>query len=137
MATPYKIDSDLLITYWKAATPSQRTFLSKNFSLNGETTQEAIVELHEKACNEWKPKIRKIHPECFKNDKYIDLSVLCDNMGQIILRDKEAKELLHNLIQIRNNGQYENIAFYLEDDYYHWEMIKDEMGHLILLPTKK
>ena len=56
MATPYKIDSDLLITYWKAATPSQRTFLSKNFSLNGETTQEAIVELHEKACNEWKPK---------------------------------------------------------------------------------
>lgn len=64
-----KIPEDLLFTYYKASQPHQKEYLNKHFQLDGSTTVEAIKGLYDIACNEWKPKIKSNHPDCFKEDK--------------------------------------------------------------------
>jgi len=68
--TQYKITRELLSKYWDAATDAQRTYLNDNFKLDGSTTNEAIIGLHDLACTDWKPTIKKNHPDCFSKGKW-------------------------------------------------------------------
>lgn len=137
----YYISSDLLREYWDAATSLQKSFLNDNFTLSGKTTKEAIIKLYDMACSEWKPKIKKNHPDCFEEDKYFDMSALLLNAAEdnsIIFSDEQATAAgfeSRNFIQVRLGGKFKNKALYL-GYRYNWELINDD-GDLILLPTKK
>ena len=139
--TAITISRALLGEYYEAATTQQREYMSDNFKLNGETTVEAIVGLYDIACFEWKPIIKKNHPECFPEEsKYFDLSYLSPSRKYPqIFTDKQAQNCGFenaDFIQVRASGKYGNKAFYLHFEY-DWEMTKDENGDSILIPTKK
>jgi len=136
------ISRELLSSYWDNATADQREYLSNNFKLNGETTVEAIVGLHDIACSKWKAIIKKNHPECFPEEsKYFDLSHLrTDEDSNRIFTDEQAIACGFengDFLQVRGRGDYKHKAFYL-DDKYDWEILKDASNTLVLLvPTKK
>jgi hypothetical protein len=71
-----KISRTLLNEYYEAATASQREFINDNFTIDGTTTVESIIGLHNIACDTWKPIIKDNHPECFPVTKSaIELAV--------------------------------------------------------------
>jgi hypothetical protein len=71
-----KISRTLLNEYYEAATASQREFINDNFKIDGTTTVESIIGLHNIACDAWKPTIKANHPECFPVTKSaIELAV--------------------------------------------------------------
>jgi hypothetical protein len=71
-----KISRTLLNEYYEAATTFQREFINDNFKVDGTTTVESIIELHNIACDIWKSIIKANHPECFPVTKSaIELAV--------------------------------------------------------------
>jgi hypothetical protein len=71
-----KISRTLLTEYYEAATASQREFINDNFTIDGTTTVESIIGLHNIACDTWKNIIKENHPECFPTAKTaIELAV--------------------------------------------------------------
>ena len=75
MPKSIQISRQLLNEYYDAATTPQREYLSVHFRLDGTTTEAAIRELHAMACDTWKPRIKKNHPDCFPEDsKRFDFS---------------------------------------------------------------
>ena len=71
-----KISRTLLNEYYEAATASQREFINDNFTIDGTTTVESIIGLHNIACDTWKNIIKENHPECFPTAKTaIELAV--------------------------------------------------------------
>jgi hypothetical protein len=71
-----KISRELLNEYYEAATSSQRDFINDNFTINGTTTVESIIGLHNLACDAWKLTIKDNHPQCFPTTKSaIELAV--------------------------------------------------------------
>jgi hypothetical protein len=70
------ISRTLLNEYYEAATASQREFINDNFKVDGTTTVESIIELHNIACDTWKDIIKLNHPNCFPTAKTaIELAV--------------------------------------------------------------
>jgi hypothetical protein len=131
----------LLGEYYDAATNQQRKYLIDNFKLNGDTTVDAIVGLYNMACDKWKPIIKKNHPECFpEENKYFDLSHLTERRDtNRIFTDEQAEKCGFSdaaFFQVRGIGEYKGKGFYLDNDY-NWEIVKDSVGHLVLVPTKK
>jgi hypothetical protein len=59
------ISRTLLNEYFEAATTVQKEFINGHFTIDGTTTVESIIELHNIACDTWKPIIKANHPECF------------------------------------------------------------------------
>ena len=71
-----RISRELLNEYFEAATSSQRDFINDNFTINGTTTVESIIGLHNLACDTWKNIIKENHPNCFPTTKSpIELAV--------------------------------------------------------------
>jgi hypothetical protein len=71
-----KISRELLNEYYDAATTFQRDFINEHFKLNGTTTVESIIGLHDLACDTWKNIIKENHPNCFPTTKSaIELAV--------------------------------------------------------------
>lgn len=71
-----KISRDILNEYYDAATTLQREFINEHFKLNGTTTVESIIGLHDLACDTWKNIIKENHPNCFPTAKTaIELAV--------------------------------------------------------------
>ena len=137
--TFYKIETDVLSAYWKAATNVQRTFLNNNFKLDGTTTKEAIVQLYNLACSEWKPKIKANHPDYFKDYKYFDLKgLMCCDDNKIFTSEQAMNAGFNNnrFIQIRTAFEYESKGFFL-DSNYNWEIVTDSNSQLVLLPKKR
>lgn len=60
-----KISRDILNEYYDAGTTLQREFINDNFKVNGTTTVESIIGLHDLACDTWKNIIKENHPNCF------------------------------------------------------------------------
>jgi hypothetical protein len=136
-----------VMEYWSAATLDQKTFISKNFTMQGETTVGAVRKLRDMACAEWKPKIEENHKDIFSkptDDKYFNLSILYPQKSSFCLRifsensSVEAGFESNGFFQIRSHGNYEGKGFYL-DKKYNWEIIQDAEGgnDLVLIPTKK
>lgn len=85
--------------------------------------------------------LRKLFPEAFEDAKYFDLSKLkaCDGARYLYFSNESSLRagfFSNTFIQIRNAVEYRDKAFYL-DKSYNWEIVKDSMGMLCLLPTKK
>jgi hypothetical protein len=71
-----QISRSLLNEYYEAATMDQREFINNHFKIDGTTTVESIVKLHNIACDTWKGIIKDNHPECFPVTKSaIELAV--------------------------------------------------------------
>jgi hypothetical protein len=93
------------------------------------------------ACEGWKPKIKKNHPDCFSEDsKYFDFSEYVNRNKSTSLVPKEACEslgLAPDFIQVRNttNPETNHRSFYLSKRY-NWEL-KDDWDAMLLIPTKK
>ena len=146
MTKSIQISRELLNEYYDAATTPQREYLSEHFKLDGTTTDEAIRGLHQMACDTWKPRIKKNHPECFPEDsKYFDFSNYLKEHGYGGLVSRDIADLLgirSNFIQIRKseNPKTHARSFYLTTDY-NWELVQEEsvFGETawVLIPTKK
>jgi len=146
MPKTIQISRQLLNEYYDAATTPQREYLAEHFKLDGTTTDEAIRELHAMACDTWKPRIKKNHPDCFPEEsKYFNFSGYVDSNGFNILKQGAGNRLgMGNcFIQIRHNeGNPETHmrSFYL-DTSYNWELKQDGSDDggpvYVLIPTKK
>jgi len=150
MSKSIQISRDLLNAYYDAATTPQKEYLTKYFKLDGTTTVEAIRGLHDIACEGWKPKIKKNHPDCFPITKYFDFSEHTNKPGQEkrIVSEDVCKSLgltegNGGFIQVRNNSgnpQTHHRSFYLSPKY-NWELVQDGtegvIPVMVLIPTKK
>jgi hypothetical protein len=141
MSKPIQISRELLNEYYEAATTPQKAYLTEHFKLDGTTTVKAIRGLHDMACEGWKPKIKKNHPDCFSEDsKYFDFSEYVNRNKSTSLIPKEACEslgLVPDFIQVRNtiNPETHHRSFYLSKSYK-WEL-KFDGDAMVLIPTKK
>jgi len=147
MKKSIQISRELLNVYYEASTREQKAYLAEHFKLDGTTTDEAIRGLHNLACNKWKPRIKKNHPDCFPEDsKHFDFSGHVEKNGYVSVIPEDAAESLglnHNFIRVRHNPKNEKThcrSFYLDSDY-NWELVQDgeEDGYVVmaLIPTKK
>jgi hypothetical protein len=148
MKKSIQITHSLLIEYYKAATTHQKEYLNIHFKLDGTTTEEAIRGLYDLACWDWKPRIKKNHPDCFPEEsKHFDFSGHVEKNGYVSVIPEDAAESLglnHNFIRVRHNPKNEKThcrSFYLDSDY-NWELVQDgtEDGDVVimaLIPTKK
>jgi hypothetical protein len=126
MTKSIQITHSLLIEYYKAATTHQKEYLNIHFKLDGTTTDEAIRGLYDLACWDWKPRIKKNHPDCFPEDsKYFDFSNRVDDKGVKGIVSNEVADSLgmkHDFIQIRSND-------YNQETHY--------CSFYLTIPTKK
>jgi hypothetical protein len=150
MTKQIQISRELLNEYYNAATTPQKEYLTKYFKLDGTTTVEAIRGLHDIACEGWKPKIKKNHPDCFPITKYFDFSEHANKPGQKkrivsedVCKSLGLTETDGGFIQVRDNSynpKTHHRSFYLSS-YHNWELVQDgtEMGRpiMVLIPTKK
>jgi hypothetical protein len=71
-----RISRELLNEYFEASTIGQKEFINEHFKIDGTTTVESIIGLHNRACDTWKDIIKRNHPECFPVTKSaIELAV--------------------------------------------------------------
>jgi len=140
MTKQIQIPRELLNEYYESATTPQREYLTEHFKLDGTTTVEAIRGLHDMACEGWKPKIKKNHPDCFpKESKYFDFTEHVRNKSRAVvsLEVCESLGLTPNFIFVRNtsNPDTHHRSFYLSNSYK-WEL-KFDGDAMVLIPTKK
>jgi hypothetical protein len=140
MSKSIQISRKLLNEYYDAATLEQKAYLTEHFKLDGSTTIKAIRGLHDMACEGWKPKIKKNHPDCFPEDsKYFDFSNHVRNKSKSVVPKEvcESLGLEENFIQVRNtiNPKTHHRSFYLSN-HYKWEL-KFDGNAMVLIPTKK
>jgi hypothetical protein len=142
MTKQIQISRELLNEYYNAATLEQRAYLTEHFKLDGSTTDKAIRGLHDMACEGWKPKIKKNHPNCFPITKYFDFSehVRNSSMDKFIISADVCKSLglAPDFIQVRDNTdnpKTHHQSFYLSAEY-NWELVQDDNA-MVLIPTKK
>jgi hypothetical protein len=137
MTKSIQISRELLNEYYDAATTPQREYLAEHFKLDGTTTSEAIRGLRDLACETWKPRIKKNHPECFEDEKYFDFSAMSDK-HIVAPKVAQALGLSEDFIEVRHgsNPKLRNRSFYLSTNY-EWELVNDGGGVVVLVPTKK
>ena len=71
-----RISRELLNEYYEASTIGQKEFINEHFKIDGTTTVESIIGLHNRACDTWKDIIKLSHPNCFPTAKTaIELAV--------------------------------------------------------------
>jgi hypothetical protein len=92
------------------------------------------------ACEGWKPKIKKNHPDCFpKESKYFDFTEHVRNKSKSFVPSEvcESLGLVPDFIQVRNtiNPETHHRSFYLSNSYK-WEL-KFDGDSMVLIPTKK
>jgi hypothetical protein len=139
MTKQIRISRELLNEYYEASTNEQKDYLTEHFKLDGSTTVEAIRGLHDMACKDWKPKIKKNHPDCFPEDsKYFDFSKHAKRSAKVVSNDVcESLGLVEDFIQVRNsdNQELDKRSFYLSTEY-DWKLVQDDNA-IVLTPTKK
>ena len=91
----------------------------------------------ESKINELKEKIAELQREveqlAKQESKYFDFS---PNKLWILGKEWDSCYLSSYDIQVRNEAEFMNKGFYL-NDVYTWEIVRDSKGGLVLLPTKK
>ena len=141
MSKSIQISRELLNEYYEAATIPQKEYLTEHFKLDGTTTVKAIRGLHDIACEGWKTRIKKNHPDCFSEDsKYFDFSEYVNRNKSTSVVPKlvcESLGLAPDFIQVRNtiNPETHHRSFFLSSQY-NWEL-KNDWDAMVLIPTKK
>ena len=118
-------------------------------------SREGLKEIYSVACDEWQGKLKSFG---YRNplENYIDLTKEEVNEMFFASNDKQKSILskylkkeddgsvdvsgcnisTNKIIDIRGSGEYENKSFWLSE-IYNWEMKKDSIGKLCLIPTKQ
>jgi hypothetical protein len=94
------------------------------FSGTIELTQSELDEMFKAATPDQRPTLVNIFGE---QSNSVDLTELNDIKYEINDND---------LLAVRVRGEYRDKGFYLNDDY-NWEIVKDNYGILVLIPTRK
>jgi hypothetical protein len=111
------------------ACPTWKTKLEKLGSRNPfsgtiELTQSELDEMFKAATSDQRPTLVNIFGE---QSNSVDLTELNDIKYEINDND---------LLAVRVRGEYRDKGFYLNDGY-NWEIVKDNYGILVLIPTRK
>ena len=107
-----------------------------------EIDSNRVIAAAEK-CSTAKDVLQTLFPEAFKEkEPEIDLTKLKTSRGddRLIFTDESAKSAgLQNsfAFQVRGYGEYKNKAFFLCDTYLNWELRRDSLAQLCLIPTRK
>ena len=67
------------------------------------------------------------------------VNIFGEQSNQIDLTELSTIEYKINgrcILAVRSMGDYKDKGFYLEDDFK-WEIVKDNYGELVLIPTRK
>ncbi|HDZ14330.1 hypothetical protein LCGC14_1069080 [marine sediment metagenome] len=102
-----------------------------------EVTKEAILAMVEK-CPEAKEALKAGFPGAFENKKSFDLIQLTN--GGYICTNQEAEAAGFNsrsFLAVRIGGEYDGIAFYLEENYLRWNLVRDGNSALCLTVERK
>ena len=91
-------------------------------------TKEKVLEAASK-CSQAKETLKGLFPECFEEDKSINLYVMNKNASII-------NGPFMDLIEVREIGEYKHKSFCLAYRY-NWELKIDSDGYQCLIPTKK
>jgi len=95
--------------------------------------KERILEAANK-CGDAKRILKTIFPEVFVDNKYLNFECA---QHAILRNDIEYPyNFTHMSIQVRSGGNLSHKGFYLSDKF-NWELVVDNKGQLVLLPTKK
>ena len=100
-------------------------------------TKEAILKMAEK-CPEAREVLKAGFPKAFEEKKHFDLTKLKGN--RYIFTDEEAKRAgFHGqtFMNIRVDGEYRGIAFFLNDTSLKWELVHDKADLLCLTVERK
>lgn len=102
-----------------------------------EITKERILEAANK-CSTAKGTLKTLFPEVFEDDKYLDFkdaTIGTHNFDTNKL-PKERGDMNQPIIQVRAYGNFRDKSFYLSGEL-DWQIIRDDEGELVLIPTKK
>ena len=117
-------------------------------------SRQGLKEIHSIACSSWKLTLEgwgsrnPLEDYIELSQKEIDIMFdAADNKQKSILskylkQDDGSVDLsgygisYSNIIEIRKSGEYEDKSFWLSESY-NWEIKKDSIGKLCLIPTKK
>jgi hypothetical protein len=113
---------DIACNTWK--TKLEKLALRNPFSDTIELTQSEVDEMFMAATSDQRPVLVNIFGE---QSNYVDLTELDDIKYEI--ND-------NTILAVRVNGEYRDKGFYL-DGKYNWEIVKDNLDQLVLIPTRK
>lgn len=131
------IDKD--ITYLSSDNVSSMTFetfekmfIKKKEPMEKELkiTKERVLEAAN-SCAQAKEVLKKIFPEVFEDDKYLNVPPFIHGKKQI-LYTKEGEDIIWPSL----SGNFRERGFYLISRY-DWDIVIDDEGGKILVPTKK
>lgn len=133
--------------------------LKQNNMKTNTISRTDLGKIHNIACSTWKTKLEKLgsrNPfsgtieltqsevdEMFKaatpNQRPTLVNIFGEQSNQIDLTELSTIEYKINgrcILAVRSVGDYRNKGFYL-DDVFKWEIVKDNYGDLVLIPTRK
>jgi len=133
--------------------------LKQNNMMTNTISRTDLGKIHNIVCDTWKTKLEKLgsrNPfsdtidltqsevdEMFKTATLDQRPVLVNIFGEqsnsvdLTELDDIKYEINDNtLLAVRTFGEYENRGFYLNHSY-NWEIVKDSLNHLVLIPTRK
>ena len=137
-----------------------KTYVLKQNNMNTNTISRTdLGKIHNIACSTWKTKIENLgsrNPfsdtieltqsevdEMFKaatpDQRPTLVNIFGEQSNQIDLTGLSTIEYKINgrsILAVRSMGDYKDKGFYLEDDFK-WEIVKDNYGELVLIPTRK
>lgn len=117
-------------------------------------SRKGLKEIHSIACSTWKNTLEQyglrnpLEDYIELSQKEIDTMFLACTKDQLPIVSKYLKQddgsvdlsgygiSYSNIIEIRKSGEYEDKSFWLSESY-NWEIKKDSIGKLCLIPTKK
>lgn len=117
-------------------------------------SRQGLKEIHSIACSTWKITLEgwgsrnPLEDYIELSQKEIDMMFNASDNNQKSILSKYLKQddwsvdlsdlniSLNKIIDVRKSGEYENKSFWLSESY-NWEIKKDSIGKLCLIPTKK
>ena len=117
-------------------------------------SRKGLKEIHSVACSSWKLTLEgwgsrnPLEDYIELSQKEIDIMFNASDDNQKSILSKYLKQddgsvdlsgygiSYSNIIEVRNRGEYEDKSFWLSESY-NWEIKKDSIGKLCLIPTKK
>jgi hypothetical protein len=133
-----------------------KTYVLKQNNMNTNTISRTdLGKIHNIACPTWKTKLEKLgsrNPfsgtieltqsevdEMFKaatpDQRPTLVNIFGEQSNSVDLTGFKFDDC-SSMLAVRGFGEYENKGFYL-DDTFKWEIVKDNYGKLVLIPTRK
>lgn len=107
-----------------------KKYVLKEETMELKITKERVLEAAN-SCAQAKGVLKKIFPEVFEDDKYLNIPPIINEKKQI-LYTKEGKDIIWSSL----TGNFKEKGFYLISEY-DWNIVIDDERNKILVPTKK